>query len=128
MANKKGYWYTGIYEGYRYKIKNNFLPNEWRLVQHILDVITEEDLFRARRKYNKEISFTYEQLNKFLEVDGKKVAEEIDKIIENFVQRAIWRINVDKDGGGSYEVIGVTQMMIFKDEVFTFSINYLAIP
>jgi plasmid replication initiation protein len=122
--NKKGYWYTGIYEGYRYRIKNNFIPNEWKLVQYMLDLITEDDVRKAKRKSNKEFSFTYTELNQFFGI--KEANEAIEKILESFVQRAIWRMNVEKDG--NYEAIVLIQTMNFKAGVFNFSINYLAVP
>lgn len=123
MANKKGYWYTGIYEGYRYRIKNNFLPNEWKLVQYMLDVITEDDVRQAKRKVNKEFSFTYLELNTFFGI--KNANEELEKILESFIQRVIWRMNVSKPG--NFEALVLVQSMSFTDGVFTFSINHMAV-
>lgn len=127
MANKKGYWYTGIYEGYRYKIKNNFTANEWKLVQYTLDLLTEDDIRRAKRKLNKDFSFSSDQLYEFFGVNQKTKSEEIEKLLESFVQRTVWRVSVDEPNG-SYDAIVVMQKMAFKDNVFVFSINHLAIP
>ncbi len=124
MANKKGFWYTGVYAGYRYRIKNNFIPNEWKLVQYMLDVITEEDVQLAKKKRNKEVSCTYAELKEIFGLNN--IAEEdVERILEHFVQRTLWRVDVAKPG--NFEAIVLMQSMSFNGKVFNFSINHLAV-
>ena len=90
----------------------------------MLDVITEEDVRRAKKKHNKDFHFTYAELKECFGLSDN-ADEEVEKILESFVQRVLWRMNVAKLG--NFEAVVLIQSMSFKDGVFVFSINHLAV-
>ncbi len=128
MANKKGFWYTAILDDYRYKIKNDFIKHEWKLIQYILNQITPSDIDFYIRKETKILFVTYTQLCKFFSLDEKGSSNEIHKIIENFARRVVWKVGARAKNLDKYEAITFTQAIGYKDGEFTISLNPYSLP